>query len=86
MEKRLAGWAASSQDPAEVSNKIRGTILALSSVIIFLAAQFFQITLTANDIVTLATQIGAIAGLVWGIYGAFLQLVTWLATVRSDIG
>lgn len=83
MERQLKGWAASSQDPTEVSNKIRGTILALSSIIIFLAAQFFHITLTANDIVMLATQIGTVAGMVWAVYGAVLQLVTWFATVKN---
>lgn len=81
MERRLAGWAASSQDPTVVANKVKGVILALSSIIIFLGAQLLGINLTADDVITLATEIGTIAGLGWAIYGAILHLVSWFATV-----
>lgn len=84
MERRLYGAIASSQDPTQVANKVKGVILALSSIIIFVAAQFFGITLTANDIVTLATQVSGIAGAVWAVYGGVLHLVTWLGTVREQ--
>jgi len=47
------------------------------------AAYFFHITLTANDIVTLATEIGTVIGSIWAVYGAVLNLVTWIGTVRS---
>ena len=84
MEKRLYGAIASSQDPATVANKVKGVILALSGVIIFAAAQFVGITLTANDIVTLATQVTAVAGAVWAAYGAILHLVTWLGSYQVE--
>lgn len=80
MEKRLAGWAASSGDPTEVSTRIKGIILALSSVIIFLAANFFNITLTSQDIVDFATQVSGIVGLTLTLYGSGLALVRWIAT------
>lgn len=82
-DRKLAGWAASSQTPDQVSARIKGIILALSSVIIFLAAQLFGIQLSANDIVALSTEIGMIAGAVWTIYGGGVALVSWFATIRN---
>ena len=78
-EQRLAGWAASSQNPTEVSNRIKGLVLTFSSVIIFFAANFLGINLSANDMVDIASQLGAIAGAVWTIYGAGLWLVSKFA-------
>lgn len=84
MEKRLYGAIASSQDPAQVANKVKGLILALSSVIILIASHVFGIVLTADDVVTLAAQVGAISGAVWSVYGAVLHLVTWAGTITSE--
>lgn len=83
MKTQLAGWAASSADPTEVSLRVKGVILALSSVIIFVAAQVFHITLTAQDVVELATQVSGVAGLVVSLYGAGLAFVRWLAAKRG---
>src|ERR1035437_5175832 len=83
MKNQLQGWISSSQNADEVANKIKGAILVASSFIIMGAAYVFHITLTANDIVTLATEIGAVAGAIWAIYGAVLNIITWIGTVRS---
>lgn len=79
----LKGWLQSSQDPEQVANKVKGAILAASSIIIFGTAQLFHITLSANDIISLATESGTIAGAVWAIYGAILHLVSWLGSVKN---
>lgn len=84
MQRRLYGAIASSQDPSQVANKVKGVILALSSVIIFFAAQAFGLHLTANDVATLATEVSGIAGAVWAAYGAILHLVTWLGSVKEN--
>lgn len=76
MERKLAGWLQSSQDPTEVGNKVKGLILGVSSILILVSAQVFHFQLAANDVVTLATEIGTVAGAVWTIYGAVLHLVT----------
>lgn len=84
-EKRLAGtWAASSnpETPEEISNRVKGIVLALSSVIILVAAQFFHITLSASDVITLAGELGAVAGAAMTIYGAGLWLVRTIASKR----
>lgn len=83
MERRLYGALASSQDPSQVANKVKGVILALASVIIFAASQFFGLHLTADDVATLATQVSAVAGAIWAVYGGVLHLVTWLGTVQD---
>ena len=80
---QLQNWLSSSQDASQVANKVKGVILVASSFIIMGAAWVFHITLTASDIVSLATEIGAVAGAVWAIYGAVLNIVTWIGTVRS---
>lgn len=82
-DRQLAGWAASSQSPEEVSNRIKGVVLMFSSVIIFVAAQFFHLQLSATDVVTLATELSAIGGLLWSLYGAGVALVTWFATLQK---
>lgn len=84
MEKQLAGFLQSSQDPAEVANKVKGLILTFSSAIILLAAAVFHVTLSANDLIQLATELGTLAGAVWTVYGCVLHLVTWLGTVKQE--
>lgn len=83
METQLRGFLQSSQDPTVVANKVRGVILACSALIIFAAAQFFHISLSANDVIALATEIGAVAGAVWAIYGVTLHFITWLGSVQK---
>ncbi len=84
METQLVSWLQSSQDPTQVANKVKGVILALSSVIILIAAQLFHISLSANDMISLSTEIGTLAGLIWGIYGCVLHLITWAGTVKAE--
>lgn len=82
--KELRGWLASSQDPTQVANKVKGLILMASAGIIFVAAQFFHITLTANDILSLGTEAGTVAGALWAVYGAVLHIVTWAGSVKAQ--
>lgn len=82
MDTKLKGFLQSSQDPTVVANKIKGLILAASSIIIFFAAQLFHITLNGNDVVTIATELSTIAGAIWAVYGCVLNIVTWWGTVR----
>ena len=74
---RLAGWAASSNPltPDEVSNRIKGVVFASSAVIIFLAAQFFNVVLTPEDVISLGTQLATLGGLIWSLYGFGLAFV-----------
>lgn len=76
MEKKYGAFT-SSQNPTEISNRVKGIVLGLSSIIIFLASHFFGITLQASDVVSLATQLSAVAGAVWTIYGFVLSVITY---------
>jgi len=82
-ETRLAGWAASSASPTKVSNRIKGVVLASSSLIVFFAAKVFSVELNPVDIVALGTHLSTMGGLIWGIWGAGVAFVRWIATVRS---
>ncbi len=76
MDTRKYGALTSSQNPEEIATRVKGIGLALSSVIIFVAAQFFHITLSANDIITLSSELGAVAGAIMTIYGAIMWVVS----------
>lgn len=78
--KPLGAWAASSSNPEDVSNRIKGVIVSLSAVIIFVAANFSNVTLTSADIVDIATQLSVIGGLIFSLYGAGVALVRWVAS------
>jgi len=72
----LPAYMTSSVDPAKVSSRVSGVVLASSSIIIFFAAQFFKIELTADDIIGLATQIGAVAGAIVTVKGIIIWIMT----------
>jgi hypothetical protein len=78
-DKKLRGEFASSDNPDEISKRVKGVVLALSSVIIYFAASLFNITLTASDMVGIATQLGMVAGAVTTIYGAGVALINKFA-------
>lgn len=79
----LKSWLQSSADPQTVSNTVRGAILGVSALIILVAAQLFHITLSANDVISLATEIGALAGSVWFLYGLLFKGVVKMGTVTQ---
>lgn len=76
----LKSWLQSSTDPQSVSNSVKGGVLAASSIIILIATQLFGITLTANDIASLATEIGVLAGGMWAGYGLVMKIVVWIGS------
>lgn len=78
MEKRF-GALSSSTDPDKLANTVRGVILMASSVIILLASKLFGITLTAEDITSLATVLGSLSGAIWVVYGLIQKVVVLIA-------
>lgn len=79
----LKKWLQSSQDPTQVSNTVRGAVLSGSAVIIFIAAEFFHVQLSASDIITLATEVGALAGVIWFFYGLLMKGVMKAGSVTQ---
>lgn len=79
----LKSWLQSSQDPEQVSNTVRGAVLAASGLIIFFAAQLFHIQLGAQDVVALATEIGTLAGALWFFYGIIMKGVVKFGSIRK---
>jgi len=70
------GAITSSTNPEEIAMRVKGITLALSSVIILIATQAFHVQLTANDVISLAGELGAVAGAITTLYGAGLWLLT----------
>ena len=76
---RKYGALSSSSNPQEIANTVKGVIVALSSVIIFIAASVFNITLNASDVLGIAADIGIGAGAIWTIYGLLMKLIVRFA-------
>lgn len=72
----LPNWLQSSTDPTQVSSRVTGIVIGASSIIMFLAARFFHITLSADDMVSLASELGALAGAIWTIKGFIIWVLT----------
>lgn len=66
---------ASSTDPTQVSNTIKGLILSFSSAIIMFAAVIFHWNINPSDLANYATGIGMFAGGIWFMYGIFHKIV-----------
>lgn len=77
MNNRKFGALTSSTNPEELADRVKGIVLASSSIIIFLATQFFHVQLTANDVLSLATEAGAVGGAIWTIYGAIKWVIAY---------
>lgn len=78
MEKKF-GALSSTENPDQIANRVKGAILAASSVIIFLAGFFLHIQLNANDVIQIASELGAVAGAIWTVYGFILWVVASIA-------
>lgn len=82
MENKRMGWIQSSMNPEEISNTVKGAVLALSGTIL-LVAKLLDLPFTESDIAELASQLGIGAGAVWFVYGLVMKLVVWLGTKRN---
>lgn len=80
----LPVWLQSSQNPEEVANKVKGFILMVSSAIIFIAARYFHLSLEANDVSALATELGTVVGAIWTIYGSILHVITFVSSKKDN--
>ncbi len=74
-DTRKFGSITSSQSPDEIATRVKGMVLAFSSIIILVAGQFFHITLSANDVISLAGELGSVAGAITVLYGAGLWVL-----------
>lgn len=72
----IPSYMQSSTDVTQVSSRITGVVIACSSIIILCAQQFFHITLSANDIISLATELGVMGGAIWALKGSIIWIMT----------
>ena len=69
MTEKKFGAITSSVNAEDISNRVKGFTLAMSSIIILVAVKLFGIQLQAQDVASLASELGAVSGAVWVIYG-----------------
>lgn len=74
---RKFGAITSSTDPNEVANTVKGLVVSFSAIIIIVAQQFFHLTLSSNDVLSLASELSLGAGAVWTIYGLIMKVLAW---------
>lgn len=77
MNQKKFGMLTSSVDSTQVANTVRGIVLSLSSTLLLLAP-LANISLTAEQLTTLAGQLGLAAGATWTLYGLGLKLVAFV--------
>lgn len=82
----LVPFFASSSDPTQVSTTVTGAIIACSTIIIALAAQFFHLTLMPSDIVSLGEGLGLMAGSVWFVVGIAHKVIQKFGKVNNVRG
>lgn len=78
------GVLTSSQNPEEIANKVKGAVLAVSSIVILIAAKFFGVSITVADMTELAAALGTMSGLIWAIYGGILHLIALFYKVKNE--
>jgi hypothetical protein len=81
----INAWAASSSDATQVSNTIKGLVVAGSSVIILIAGLYLHIQLSSNDVLTFGTELGTTVGFIWFVAGLVLKAVHFVAKKKPVV-
>lgn len=68
------GIFGSSEDPSKLGDTVRGLIISLSAVLIFVASHF-NVTLDQSQVVEIATVLGGAVGAIWTLYGLVKKLI-----------
>ena len=74
MEKSKYGVFSSSTNPGDIANTVRGAILGVSGLIMFLAP-LAGLSVSAEEITSLAGGLGIGAGALWTVYGLIMKAV-----------
>ena len=74
---RRFGAFSSSEDPEQLGSTVKGFILGIGVVVIFVVTKFLHINFTADDVNSLAESVGAIVSSVWIAYGLVKKLIIW---------
>lgn len=77
-EENKYGIFSSSTDPSQVANTVKGIVTSLSGVLL-IVLPLAGLSVTAEQITTIAGQLGIAAGAVWTLYGLGLKLVAYFA-------
>lgn len=81
---KLGGVSISSSvNPEQLATKVKGAMLAVSSIVIYLLSKWFGLNLTPDSYASLVTEISTLVGAIWGVYGIVQHLIVKLSTVKK---
>lgn len=86
--KQYKGILASSSDTTgqTLSNTVQGIVVVLSAIVPMVALQFFHVTVSANDIASLVTEVSVVIGAVMTIRGLILKVLnSKIGTVTTPV-
>jgi predicted transporter len=82
---------ASSVDPTKLSNTIKGIIISLSSVIIFVASVYFNTSVSSDQVMSFANQtantvaaVGIAFGALHTMYGLLVKALNKVTTKKNE--
>ena len=66
---------ASSEDPTEIAARVKAIVMMFSSLITFVAFRYYGITMTPDDVISLASEIGIIASFIYLVWASLLRIL-----------
>lgn len=73
---------ASSTNPTQVANTVKGVLLSVSGIIVFFLTNALHVSINPSDVTTLIEATSMIAGGIWAVYGLLHKGVATLGRVR----
>jgi hypothetical protein len=83
MDNRKYGSLSSWQDPTKVATTVKGIVLSLSSLLLVILP-LAGISITAEQITTLAGNLGLAAGAVATLYGLGMKVVVYFSERKTE--
>ena len=66
---------ASSEDPTEIAARVKALVLMFSGLITFVAARYYGIEMTPDDVISLASEVSIIVGFIYMIWASILRVL-----------
>lgn len=76
---RKYGALTSSTNSEQLANTVRGAILAVAGIIVFVGTNLLGVEIRQEDVTTFAAGAAAVAGGVWTCYGILMKIVVAFA-------
>lgn len=74
----MPNFLKSSMDSKQVANTIKGGVLAVAGILLFVA-KMLGFPLTELEVTDIATQLGLACGTLWTLYGITMKIVMFVS-------